>query len=234
MIAINNITKIYQMGDIQVHALRGVSLNIGAGEWVAIMGPSGSGKSTLMHIIGCLDAPTGGRYRLNGEDVSQMEETELAAIRNKQIGFVFQSFNLLPRTSALKQVMLPMQYSHNGSRIPAKERELWAHDALDMVGLGNRTDHLPTELSGGQQQRVAIARALVNDPPIIMADEPTGNLDSTSGAEILDVLHRLHQEKRITIVMVTHDQEIGAEAERVIRLYDGRIAADKRNGRRLR
>jgi putative ABC transport system ATP-binding protein len=223
MIEIENVTKVYQMGEMQVHALRGVSLGIDQGEWVAIMGPSGSGKSTLMHIIGCLDTPTSGEYRLDGVDVSEMGESRLAAIRNQRIGFVFQTFNLLARTSALKQVMLPMQYTRNGARIPLGERERRAREALDMVGLGDRMDHHPTELSGGQQQRVAIARALVNDPAIIMADEPTGNLDSTSGDEVMEILHRLHEERGIMIVMVTHDDEIGEQAQRIIRLRDGTI-----------
>jgi putative ABC transport system ATP-binding protein len=226
MIEIENVTKVYQMGEVEVHALRGASLRIEEGEWVAIMGPSGSGKSTLMHIIGCLDVPTSGIYALNGVEVGQMDESELAAVRNQQIGFVFQTFNLLARTSALKQVMLPMQYYRNGSRIPASERQRRAAEALAMVGLGNRIDHQPTELSGGQQQRVAIARALVNDPAIILADEPTGNLDSTSGAEVMEIFHRLHREKGITMVMVTHDEEIGAEAGRIVRLFDGRIVEE--------
>jgi len=228
MIDIENVTKVYQMGEVQVRALRGVSLGIDQGEWVAIMGPSGSGKSTLMHIIGCLDTPTSGGYRLDGVDVSRMGENRLAAIRNRQIGFVFQTFNLLARTSALKQVMLPMQYSRNGARIPLAEREQRAREALEMVGLGDRMDHHPTELSGGQQQRVAIARALVNDPAIIMADEPTGNLDSTSGDEVMEILHRLHEEREIMIVMVTHDEEIGAQAARVVRLRDGLIVDEVR------
>ena len=223
MIEIENITKVYQMGEVEVHALRGVSLKIEQGEWVAIMGPSGSGKSTLMHIIGCLDTPTAGAYRLDGVEVGGMEDDQLAAVRNRQIGFVFQTFNLLARTSALKQVTLPLQYFRNGGRIPADERKRRAQESLEMVGLGDRMDHQPTELSGGQQQRVAIARALVNDPYIIMADEPTGNLDSTSGAEVMEILHRLHREKGITVVMVTHDGEIGAQAGRIVRLRDGRI-----------
>jgi putative ABC transport system ATP-binding protein len=228
MIEIENVTKVYQMGEVQVHALRGVGLGIEQGEWVAIMGPSGSGKSTLMHIIGCLDSPTSGVYQLDGVDVSGMDENELAAVRNRQIGFVFQTFNLLPRTSALKQVMLPMQYSRNGARIPVGERDRRAREALEMVGLGDRLDHHPTELSGGQQQRVAIARALVNSPAIIMADEPTGNLDSKSGAEVMDIIRRLHEERGITVVMVTHDEEIGAQAERIVRLRDGLIVDEVR------
>jgi len=222
MIEIEDVTKVYQMGQVEVRALQGVSLKIERGEWVAIMGPSGSGKSTLMHLIGCLDTPTSGVYRLNGVEVSGMNENQLAAIRNLQIGFVFQTFNLLPRASALKQVMLPMQYSRNGRRVAdLAERRQRAQEALEMVGLGDRLDHQPTELSGGQRQRVAIARALINNPPIIMADEPTGNLDSKSGAEVLEVFRRLHREKGITVVMVTHDEEIGAQAQRIVRLRDG-------------
>jgi len=224
MIEIENVTKVYQMGQVEVHALQGASLKIERGEWVAIMGPSGSGKSTLMHVIGCLDTPTSGVYRLNGVEVSGMNENQLAAIRNLQIGFVFQTFNLLPRASALKQVILPMQYSRNGQRVAdVAERKRRAREALEMVGLGDRLDHQPTELSGGQRQRVAIARALINNPPIIMADEPTGNLDSKSGAEVLKVFRRLHREKSITVVMVTHDEEIGAQAERIVRLRDGLV-----------
>ncbi len=225
MIEIENITKVYRMGEVDVHALRGVSLQMEQGEWVAIMGPSGSGKSTLMHVIGCLDTPTSGVYRLDGVEVGDMNDDQLAAVRNRQIGFVFQTFNLLARTSALKQVMLPMQYFRNGARIPADERKQRAQEALEMVGLGDRMNHQPTELSGGQQQRVAIARALVNNPAIIMADEPTGNLDSKAGAEVMEILHRLHEEKGITVVMVTHDEEIGTQAERVVRLWDGQIAS---------
>ncbi|MBN1874700.1 MAG: ABC transporter ATP-binding protein [Anaerolineae bacterium] len=226
LIEIKDITKVYQMGEMQVHALRGVSLMIERGEWVAIMGPSGSGKSTLMHVISCLDTPTSGAYILDAVDVSQMTENELAVIRNRKIGFVFQSFNLLSRTTALKQVMLPMQYGRNGGRVPVAERKQRALEALEMVDLGNRIHHKPSELSGGQQQRVAIARALVNAPPILMADEPTGNLDSKAGREVMDIFHHLHEERGITLVMVTHDEAIGAEAGRVIRLFDGKIASE--------
>ena len=223
MIEIENITKVYRMGEVEVHALRGASLQIEQGEWVAIMGPSGSGKSTLMHVIGCLDTPTSGTYRLDGVEVGHMGDDQLAAVRNRQIGFVFQTFNLLARTDALKQVMLPMQYSRDGARIPLAEREQRARQALEMVGLGDRMGHQPTELSGGEQQRVAIARALVNSPAIILADEPTGNLDSRSGDEVMEIFHRLHEEKGITVVMVTHDEEIGAQAQRIVRLRDGLV-----------
>lgn len=225
LIEAENLTKVYHMGTVEVQALRGVTFNIDEGEWVAIMGPSGSGKSTLMHIISCLDTPTTGTYHLNGVDVSQMNDNELAVIRGREIGFVFQSFNLLHRTPAYKQVMLPLQYSRNGARVEPAERKRRAIEALEKVGLGERIFHRPSELSGGQQQRVAIARALVNQPRILMADEPTGNLDSQSGREILDILHRLHEEQGLTVVMVTHDETIGREAHRVIRLKDGKIQA---------
>ena len=223
MIEIENIAKVYQMGQVQVHALCGVSLKVEQGEWVAIMGPSGSGKSTLMHIVGCLDTPTSGTYRLNGIAVDSMDGNQLAAVRNQQIGFVFQTFNLLPRVGALRQVMLPMQYTRDGARIPLSEREQRARAELEMVGLGDRMDHHPNELSGGEQQRVAIARALVNRPAIILADEPTGNLDSKSGEEVMAIFHQLYGERGITIVMVTHDASIAAQAERIVRLLDGEI-----------
>jgi len=223
MIELENVTKVYQMGEVEVHALRGVSLRIEQGEWVAIMGPSGSGKSTLMHIVGCLDTPTSGIYRLGDVEVGNMSDDQLATVRNRQIGFVFQTFNLLARTDALKQVMLPMQYSRDGARIRLAEREQRARQALEMVGLGDRMGHQPTELSGGQQQRVAIARALVNSPAIILADEPTGNLDSRSGDEVIGIFHQLHEEKGITVVMVTHDEEISAQAQRIVRLRDGLV-----------
>jgi putative ABC transport system ATP-binding protein len=186
MIEIREISKVYQMGEIEVHALRGASLNVAPGDWVAITGPSGSGKSTLMHIIGCLDTPTAGSYRLNGLEVSGLNDNQLAAVRNGQIGFVFQTFNLLPRATALDQVKLPMQYHRDGARLPRVERVRRAREALELVGLGDRLRHRPTELSGGQQQRVAIARALAQQPSILLADEPTGNLDSKSGAEVME------------------------------------------------
>ena len=222
------LTRTYGMGDIQVRALDGVSLEIEQGEFVAVMGPSGSGKSTLMNILGCLDRPTAGRYILDSVDVSQMSRAQLAAVRNQRIGFIFQSYNLLPRTSALKNVVAPLLYERNQRR-NREAREQAARQALEAVGLGDRLQHLPPELSGGQQQRVAIARALVNNPAFILADEPTGNLDSQSGEEILGLLHRLHGQGR-TIIMVSHDHDIAAQAQRTIHLRDGRLDSIERNG----
>ena len=221
VIDVREITKVYKMGDIEVHALRGVSLRIYEGEFVSIMGPSGSGKSTLMNILGALDQPTSGEYFLDGEDVSKMSEQELARIRNKKIGFVFQNFNLLRRTTALRQVELPLIYGGVGGR--SKK----ARAALEAVGLGERLNHLPSELSGGQQQRVAIARALVNEPAMILADEPTGNLDSRSGTEVMQIFQRLNRENGITTIFVTHDSWIARHTNRVIMLRDGEIVADR-------
>lgn len=218
VIEIENVSKTYQMGETEVRALRGVSLNIERGEMVAIVGPSGSGKSTLMNIIGCLDQPSEGIYRLDNVEVSKLDDDALAEIRNQKIGFVFQSFNLLPRTSALDQVELPMVYAGK------PERRQRALAALTQVGLGERVHHRPNELSGGQQQRVAIARALVNEPAIILADEPTGNLDSTSGEEIMKIFKTLNRDRGLTVILVTHDPDIAAEAQRTIRVKDGMIA----------
>jgi putative ABC transport system ATP-binding protein len=222
------LSRIYGMGDIQVRALDGVSLSIEQGEFVAVMGPSGSGKSTLMNILGCLDRPTSGRYLLDGLDVSEMSRAQLAAVRNERIGFVFQSYNLLPRTSAMKNVLAPLLYERNRRR-SREEREQAARQALEAVGLGDRMQHFPQELSGGQQQRAAIARALVNNPAFILADEPTGNLDSQSGEEILGLLRQLHGQGR-TILVVTHDHDIAAQAQRTIHLRDGRLDRITRNG----
>lgn len=215
-----DITKVYKMGEIEVHALRGLSVQIAPGEVVSIMGPSGSGKSTLMNILGCLDRPTSGEYSLNGESVAELSDDQLADIRNRGVGFVFQSFNLLPRATALINVELPMRYAELNGR----NRKDVAREALEAVGLGDRIRHRPNELSGGQMQRVAIARALVNNPAIIMADEPTGNLDSKSGDEIMALLRNLNQERGTTLIIVTHDPEIAELTDRVISLRDGRIA----------
>ncbi len=227
IIQTEKLTKIYGMGDIQVRALDAVNVQINENEFVAIMGHSGSGKSTLMNILGCLDRPTTGHYFLAGEDVSRMDKTHLAMIRNQRLGFIFQSFNLLAQTSALDNVMLPMLYNRNSLPNDCRSTEK-AHKVLEAVALADRMDHKPNELSGGQIQRVAIARALVNDPVLILADEPTGNLDTRSGEEIMMLLSDLHR-KGSTIVMVTHSDEIAAYAQRVIRLRDGRIENDKRN-----
>ena len=219
MIEIKDVTKVYDMGEMEVHALRGVSLTIDEGECLTIMGPSGSGKSTMMNVLGCLDAPTEGSYYLNGQDVSGLSDDQLAHIRNKEIGFVFQQFNLLPRTTALRQVELPLMYAG----LSGRERHGRARAALEAVGLGDRVGHKPDELSGGQQQRVAIARALVTQPSIIMADEPTGNLDTKSGEEILRVFKKLNTEQGITVIFVTHDPEIAEYGSRTIHLRDGLI-----------
>ena len=225
MIELTNLTKEYHMGTQKVHALRGVSLTVQDGEFIAIMGPSGSGKSTLMNMIGCLDQPTDGTYRLDGIDVSHMSDDQLARVRNKRIGFVFQTYNLLPRTPAIKQVTLPLMYSGYGRR----ERRQRAEEALRAVGLGDRMDHRPDELSCGQQQRVAIARALAAEPSIILADEPTGNLDTASGEELLDIFDELNSHG-ITLIIVTHDPEVAQRAKRTVLLRDGLIESDKNNG----
>jgi len=225
MIELTEITKEYQMGTQTVHALRGVDLTVQDGEFLAIMGPSGSGKSTLMNMIGCLDQPTGGTYTLDGIDVSQMSDDDLARVRNKRIGFVFQNYNLLPRTSAIKQVALPLMYAGYGRR----ERRQRAEEALRAVGLGDRMDHRPDELSGGQQQRVAVARALVTEPSIILADEPTGNLDTATGEELLGIFDELNA-RGITLIFVTHDPEVAERAKRTVWLRDGLVESDKNNG----
>jgi len=222
-IVAKDLTKVYQMGQVQVNALCGVSLEIKKGEIVAIMGPSGSGKSTLMNIIGCLDRPTAGEYFLDGELVSDLSDDQLAVIRNKKVGFVFQNFNLLSRSTALINVELPLRYA--GENEKRRER---AVQALEAVGLGDRLDHKPTELSGGQQQRVAIARALINNPSIILADEPTGNLDSKSGKEIMQLLLKLNRDFKTTLILVTHDAQIAAETQRIIQLYDGKVASKRK------
>jgi len=223
LIQIENLSKVYQLGQIEVPALKNISLNIAENEYVSIMGPSGSGKSTLMNIIGCLDVLTEGRYILNNQDVSNLVDDQLAVIRNKEIGFVFQTFNLLPRATSLQNVELPLIY--NGT--PRQKRKDMANTALEKVGLGDRADLKPSELSGGQRQRVAIARALINNPSIILADEPTGNLDSKTGDEIMEIFNELHESGN-TIITVTHEESIASHSKRTIRLFDGLIADDKR------
>jgi putative ABC transport system ATP-binding protein len=223
MIETVDLWKTYRMGDDEIHALRGVSLQIDRGEYVAIMGPSGSGKSTLMNLIGCLDTPSRGSYLLNGKQVSQMNDNELAHIRNEEIGFVFQTFNLLPRLTALRNVELPLVYAG----VDASRREQLAREALEKVELGSRVNHRPNELSGGQRQRLAIARALVNDPSILLADEPTGNLDSKTGQEIMSLFGQLHDGGH-TVILVTHEAALAAHADRMIQIRDGQIEKDIR------
>lgn len=224
VIDIEGLSKVYVMGSTEVHALRRIDLQIRTNEYVALMGPSGSGKSTLMNLLGCLDSPTDGRYRLDGSDVSQMTDSELAEVRNRKIGFVFQTFNLLPRLSALENVALPLVYSG----ISRKQREARSMEVLNEVGLGDRTDHKPNELSGGQRQRVAIARALVNRPAIILADEPTGNLDTKTSIEIMEIFEKIHDAGN-TVILVTHEPDISEHAHRIVRLRDGLIETDERN-----
>jgi putative ABC transport system ATP-binding protein len=227
MIEINDITKTYHMGDLDVKVLRGVSFSVRDGEMVAIMGPSGSGKSTLMNTLGCLDKPTSGSYKLDGIETNSLNDDRLADIRNKKIGFIFQTFNLLARTPAVEQVELPLIYA------AGRERRKRALEALDAVGLKDRAGHRPNELSGGQQQRVAIARSLINHPSIIMADEPTGNLDSKVGAEIMHILQTLNKERGVTVVMVTHDDHIASHCRRIIRVRDGLIEREEVNKKPL-
>jgi putative ABC transport system ATP-binding protein len=217
-----DLTKVYQMGDVEVRALRGLSMRIEPGEVVAIMGPSGSGKSTLMNMLGCLDSPTSGEYYLDGERVAGMVDDQLADIRNRKVGFVFQGFNLLPRSSALANVELPLRYSSTNGR----NRRAMARSALEVVGLGDRMNHRPNELSGGQQQRVAIAIAIVNEPSIVMADEPTGNLDTKSGDEIMELLLSLNHDRGTTLIIVTHDPEIAAHTGRIVNIRDGRVVME--------
>ena len=227
LIEIKDLSKTYVVGDNQVHALRKVSLDIESGEFVTIVGPSGSGKSTFMHIIGCLDKPTSGRYVLSGRDVSKLSNDELAHVRNSTIGFVFQSFNLLPRTSAIENVELPLLY--NGNKYSASERKRLALKALEEVGLDERAEHHPNQLSGGQQQRVAIARALMSKPPIVLADEPTGNLDTRTSVEVMEIFQQLQRERGITVIVITHEHQIAEYGTRIISFRDGRIVSDVPN-----
>jgi putative ABC transport system ATP-binding protein len=228
VISIRSLTKTYQMGDIAVHALRSVSLEILEGEFVSVIGPSGSGKSTLMHILGCLDQPTSGQYLLNGKDVSQLSDDEVSRVRNQQIGFVFQGFNLLTRTSALENVELPLLYNSEKD-VSASERKSRAMSALAAVGLQGREDHHPNQLSGGQQQRVAIARALLNNPSMLLADEPTGNLDSRTSVEVMNIFQKLKDERGITIVLITHEHDVAAYGSRIVQFKDGQIVSDQAN-----
>jgi putative ABC transport system ATP-binding protein len=229
LLRVKDLVKTYQVGDVAVRALRGVTLAIDAGEFVAVVGPSGSGKSTFMHILGCLDRPTSGEYWLEGRDVSRLNDDDLSTIRNAQIGFVFQGFNLLARTSAVENVELPLLYG--ATKVAAGERRRRALAALDTVGLADRAAHHPNQLSGGQQQRVAIARALLNNPSILFADEPTGNLDSRTSVEVMDIFQRLKDERGITIVLITHEQQVAEYGSRIIAFKDGQILSDRANDR---
>jgi len=226
VISVRDLTKTYHVGDVDVRALRGASLDVYRGEFVAVTGPSGSGKSTFMHIVGCLDRPTTGHYILDGRDVSKLSKDELASIRNRKIGFVFQGFNLLSRTTALDNVELPLLYN-GGGKMKASERHRRAKEALEIVGLGKRMDHYPNQLSGGQQQRVAIARALINEPSILLADEPTGNLDTRTSIEVMDIFQRLNMERGITVVLITHEVDIAEHGTRLVRFRDGKIEVDR-------
>jgi putative ABC transport system ATP-binding protein len=230
VISVKNLVKTYVVGEVEVKALRGVNLDVPRGEFLAVTGPSGSGKSTFMHIVGCLDRPTSGQYFLDGQDVSRMSKDALAAVRNKKIGFVFQGFNLLSRTSALDNVELPLLYG--GSSLKTVERHKRAAEMLALVGLGNRADHHPNQLSGGQQQRVAIARALINNPSILLADEPTGNLDTRTSIEVMGIFQRLNQERGITVVLITHEMDIAEYGTRTVTFRDGHVVADRSVGRR--
>jgi len=230
VISVRDLVKTYHVGDVSVHALRGVSLEIEAGEFVAVVGPSGSGKSTLMHILGCLDRPTSGQYFLDGADVSHLSDDQLSEVRNHKIGFVFQSFNLLPRTSALENVELPLLYNSGGGLSASARRER-ALEALQTVGLEDRAEHHPNQLSGGQQQRVAIARALMNHPSILLADEPTGNLDTRTSIEVMDIFQSLRVERSITIVLITHEPVVAEYGSRIVAFKDGRIVSDRPNDR---
>jgi putative ABC transport system ATP-binding protein len=232
LIEVKNLTKTYQLGaNNVVHALRGISLTIDKGEFVTVVGPSGSGKSTLMHILGCLDQPTSGQYFLDGKDVSRLTDDELSGIRNRQLGFVFQGFNLLARTTALENVELPLLYTNSGG-VSTAERRQRAKAALEAVGLSDRADHHPNQLSGGQQQRVAIARALLNNPSILLADEPTGNLDSRTSIEVMDIFQALKDQRGITIVLITHEQNVAEYGSRIVTFKDGHIVSDTPNVRR--
>jgi len=230
VISVKNLVKTYVVGEVEVKALRGVNLEVQRGEFLAVAGPSGSGKSTFMHIVGCLDRPTSGQYFLDGQDVSRMSKDALAAVRNKKIGFVFQGFNLLARTSALDNVELPLLYGGGGMRTAERHRR--AMDVLNAVGLGNRADHHPNQLSGGQQQRVAIARALINNPSILLADEPTGNLDTKTSIEVMGIFQRLNQERGITVVLITHEMDIAEYGTRMVTFRDGLVVADRAIARR--
>jgi putative ABC transport system ATP-binding protein len=227
VMSVRDLTKTYQVGDIEVRALRGASLDVRKGEFVAITGPSGSGKSTFMHIVGCLDRPTGGQYFLDGKDVSKLSKDELAVVRNKKIGFVFQGFNLLSRTTALDNVELPLLYNSGTAKMKTSERHRRAKEVLEIVGLGQRMDHYPNQLSGGQQQRVAIARALINQPSILLADEPTGNLDTRTSIEVMDIFQKLNLERGITVVLITHEMDIAEHGTRLVKFRDGKIQIDQ-------